>query len=233
MVDINNFNLDIYNLHKEDFLSSNEEVIIRFFLVENNSLILVQFISDNNLNSVFFNVCDLQRIPKKVRYREYHGKEVREAIEKYVLIETIEVDLETGDESISGKVLKENKIVYECCYGRYLDSIEPTLWERFKISEQSKLESELRLDKEVSRFKLMSFREKVEYLRGKFRRIYKTRWELTIVPEECFLNKQEIVKYSTDVDFQNALKEVLDLEKELTGKSVFEMYSNIMAHGDN
>jgi hypothetical protein len=233
MVGINNFNLDIYNLHKGDFVSSNGEVIIRFFLVENNSLILVQFILENSLNSVFFNVSGLQRIPKEVRYREYHGKEVKEDIAEYSLIETIEVNLETGDESIAGKVLKENEIVYECCYGRYLDSIEPTLWERFKISEQRKVKSGLRLEEDVLRFQKMTFREKVEFLRSKFRSIYKTRWELGIAPEECFLDKQEIVKYSANLDFKNALKEVLDLEKELTGKSVLEMYSNIIAQGDN
>ena len=233
MIDINNFNLDIYNLHKEDFLSSNEEVIIRFFLIENNNLILVQFISDNNLNSAFFNVSDLQRIPKEARYREYHGKEMREVIEEYSLIETIKVDFETGDESIVGKVFKENKIVYECCYSRYSDSIEPTLWELFQISENRKVKSELRLEEDVLRFQKMIFLEKVEFLRSKFRSIYKTRWELGIAPEECFLDKQEIVKYSAVLDFKSALKEVLDLEKELTGKSVLEMYSNIIAQGDN
>ena len=233
MVDIHNFNLDIYNLHKEDFLSGYEEIILRFFLVENNSLILVQFISDNNLNSAFFNVCDLKRISKEVRYREYHGKEVIEAREEYSLIETIEVDLDTGDESITGKVLQENKIVYTCCYGRYLDEIEPTLWERFKVSEERKVKSELRLEEDVLRFKNMTHREKVDFLRGKFKSIYKTRWELAITPEECFLNKQEIVKYSSDIDFKNALREVLSLEKELTGKTVLEMYSNIMAYSDN
>lgn len=231
MVAIKKSKLNIHKLKKDDFLFSNEERALNIFLVEDEGLIIVEYLFEDVLNSVFFRADNLKKIPTEFRFEEFNGKTAETNIENHQVVEKIEIDLNTGNEFINGFVIKQNEVVYQCRYGRYNNTTEPTLWERFKFSEEQFKINEMKMQETFSTFKDMVFNEKVNFLRGKFRKIYKSRWELGLTPEECFMSKIEVEKYAEDELFLDALKKVLQLEKNLTNKTVQEMYFNITFQG--
>ena len=63
MVAIKNSKLNIHKLEKDDFLFSNEERALNIFLVEDEGLIIVEYLFEDVLNSVFFRADNLKKIP--------------------------------------------------------------------------------------------------------------------------------------------------------------------------
>jgi hypothetical protein len=231
MVEVNNVSLDIHNINQNDFSSNDGGVVIDAFLLEGEGLILVQEVVNNHLKWFFFNATNLKVVSKEERYRAYNGKIEEENIEDYLLVSEIKVDLETGAESIDEKIIYKDNIVYQCERFRYETPITLPLFERYQALNKSNEKSNLYFDEEILNFKKMKFEQKVTFLRGKFRQLYKTRWELGILPEECFLSEEEVERYSEDEYFTKALNAMLKLEESFTGKPTSEMFANIIAKG--
>jgi len=230
MAELKNTNIDLENIKLSDFVPSNGRSIIGAFLIEGGSLILVKEVLNKRVAMSFFNSTTKSKIQTSERYEQYNGQNIKEVRGDYVLSSKITVDIDSGAESVYEEVVTGSNILYSNRRARYTKKEFKLLWDRFITQESSKGEGKKRKIKEVEKFHLMVFDEKVKFLRSKFRSLFKTRWELGIEPEELFLSKDEFASFDKDNDFRSALQKVLDLESPLLNKSAGEMYSNIIKY---
>lgn len=219
------FNIEDLELNFFESVSGGR--VVGAFYIEGENIIVVEELNDTRVCLTIFDYPGLEIIPTEKRVEEYDGFVQEDIYGDLRLLSKIVVDGETGAETVFEEAYKGKVQVYRNKRARYSKFGSESFKERVEraLFKQSKEMDDI--NKEVLYFNSLSDVDKTKFLKNKFMRAYKLRWESGVEPEEIFLSGKELKAFDSNPKFKACLKAVLNEEAPILGKDADTMFSNI------
>lgn len=227
--------LDAKSIDVDLFYSENGNFLLEAFTVENNKYALVKEVLPEGMGYTFFEIETQKRIGISSRYNSENGKLTKSEIdEKHQSICTVVVDPKTGFEKLLEKIVNEDgDIVYSNTIERYSNGHVDSLINRYAAYKKQEEENKTKVQNIIRSFTSSELSEKVNILRGIFRKEWRNKCELGFENPELFLSKDLYRQLSSDKQFKVALFEMLKREEKTVDILANDLYKKILEYYEN